>query len=76
MPTRHLPEHLAELASELPLMLTKDEALIVLRMSPRTFERLVARGELPVTKTSAGQSSTVTVTRAAILRWLMDREAT
>jgi hypothetical protein len=70
---RHLPESLVELSKELPLTLTKTQAIEVLHVSERTFTRAVARGDLHVVKSSAGRSGRVTITRSEILRWMSER---
>lgn len=68
-----IPEALAELARELPLVMTKDQAIQVMHISERTFARIVSRGELKVIKTAAGRSGRVSVTRSEVIRWMAER---
>lgn len=70
---RQLPESLVELSRELPLTLSKDQAVEVMHISERTFRRAVARGELRIIKSSEGRSGRVIVTRSEILRWMSER---
>ena len=70
---RHLPEALTELSKELPLTLSQSEALEVMHVTPRTFRRIVARGEIKVIKASSGDSGRVLIPRSEILRWMSER---
>lgn len=73
---RHLPPHLTELAAELGQTLTKEQACEVMHMSHRTFVRAVRRGDLAVIKSGDGKSARVIVTRAEIIRWMVEHTVT
>lgn len=73
MSTLKLPECLHELARELPLTLTKEEACDVLRVTRITFERAVAAHELTVIKSGPARQARVLVSRSELLRWMAAR---
>jgi excisionase family DNA binding protein len=71
MTKAEVPEHLRELAAELPLTMTLGEAAKVLCLHPRSVQRMVAAGELRGMKTIAGASpARVIIPRSELMRWL------
>lgn len=72
---RHLPDQLAELAKELPLMMSKADLAMVMTVSTRTIDRAIARGELKVMKSTRGRAGRVVITRAEALRFMSEHIA-
>lgn len=68
-----LPKCLEELARELPYTLNRAQAVQVMQISLRTFERAVERGELQVIKASSARAGRVSITRSEVLRWMAAR---
>jgi excisionase family DNA binding protein len=70
-----IPEHLREVAAELPLLLTLEEAATALRMHHRSVQRMVAAGELRACRGKLKGASRVIVPRTEIVRWLVEHPA-
>jgi len=70
-----LPEHLRELAEELPLTLDLKEAAAAMKMHPRTVQRLIASGELRATRSRLVGGSRLIITRSEVVRWFAARDA-
>lgn len=70
MTKAEIPDHLRELAAELPLTMTIRDAAKVLCMHSRSVQRMVAAGELRAMKTAAAGSARVIIPRSELMRWL------
>jgi hypothetical protein len=70
-----VPEHLRELAQELPLTLNLQESADVLKMHPRSVQRLIASGELRAMRSHLSGGARIVITRSEIIRYLSTRDA-
>jgi len=70
---RAVPAELDDLVKELPITLTKEQAVEVLHITLRQFTRLVQRGDIKIVKTSPGRSGRVLVTRSEVVRFMSER---
>lgn len=70
-----LPDHLRELAKELPITLNLAAAASVLCMHQRSLRRLIASGAIRATRSSLNGSGRIIITRSEVLRWFADHPA-
>lgn len=70
-----VPEHLRELAKELPLTLDLKQTAEVLKMHKRSVQRMIAAGEIRATRARMSRGARVIITRSEIIRWFARREA-
>lgn len=73
--TATVPDYLRELVEGLPLMLTLQEAAGVLRVHPRTMQRIVADQEVVAMRGKLTGPSRVIIPRSEIVRWLLEHSA-
>jgi excisionase family DNA binding protein len=64
-----------DVVSDLPRLLTLDEATKVLRVSRRNLSRWIVAGHLQAIKTGTAQTARVLIPRTAIVEYLRTREA-
>lgn len=70
-----LPEHLCELAAELPLMLGLEDAARALLMHPRSLQRLIAAGEVRAMRRKLSGASRLIIPRSEVIRWCVEHSA-
>ena len=71
-PVESIPDHLQDLATNLPLTMTLQEAAKVMCMHPRTLQRLIADGGLRATRAKLSGGSRVIITRSEVIRWFAE----
>lgn len=70
-----VPDHLQELAAELPLTLTQQQAANVLCVHERTLQRMVAEGEIRGVRRQLSGRSRVIIPRSEVIRWMREHSA-
>lgn len=70
MPSPSLTTDLTAAASDLPPLLTCQQAAVFARVCDRTIRRMIASGRLRAAKTSPGASGRVLIPRDALIRLL------